>query len=199
MALPSIARRLRSRHSLCLSLTLLQRQHISNSPSSPPHFSHHLSQAFHRTLVLPSQTHRHFSTLRPFSVDILRDPLGFNDQRFKTDRSQNLDLTQFLELLKSTASLASEAEAMAFLDESGVEVKRDTVVLAIWELREEWKLAFLGFKWGEKWGCCDEEACSLMVWVLGSHRKFSTAWCLIRDLNQALMDTRRAMLIMIDR
>lgn len=88
---------------------------------------------------------------------------------------------------------------MAFLDESGVEVKRDTVVLAIWELREEWKLAFLGFKWGEKWGCCDEEACSLMVWVLGSHRKFSTAWCLIRDLNQALMDTRRAMLIMIDR
>ncbi|KAL6134217.1 hypothetical protein ACLB2K_066450 [Fragaria x ananassa] len=88
---------------------------------------------------------------------------------------------------------------MAFLDESGVEANRDMVLLAIWELRGDWKLAFLGFKWGEKRKCCDEEACSLMVWVLGSHRKFSTAWCLIRDLNQALMDTRRAMLIMIDR
>ncbi|KAH0982913.1 hypothetical protein GBA52_010090 [Prunus armeniaca] len=201
MALPSIARRLRSKHpQLFLSHTLLPS--ISNSPS-PPHSSHplpqHLSQTFHRTLLVPFQTPRHFSTLQPFSAQTLNDPLGFNAQRFKTNGPYKSGLTQFLELLKHAAHFASEAEAMAFLDKSGIEVNGDTVLLAIWELKEDWKLAFLAFKWGEKLGCCDEEACSLMVWVLGSHRKFSTAWCLIRDLHRALMDTRRAMLIMIER
>ena len=38
-----------------------------------------------------------------------------------------------------------------------------------------------------------------MVWVLGNHRKFNTAWILIRDLHRSLMSTRKAMLIMIDR
>ncbi|XP_040369561.1 pentatricopeptide repeat-containing protein At1g80880, mitochondrial isoform X2 [Rosa chinensis] len=202
MALPSIARRLRTKHPLCLSLTLLHHHHhhpITNSPYSSLSLHPRLSQPFHPTSIVPSQTPRHFSTLRPFSAEIPHHPLGFNGQRFNTDHSHNLGLTQFLELLTSTAGLASEADAVAFLDESGVEPKRDTVFQAIWELRGDWKLAFLGFKWGEKWGCCDEEACSLMVWVFGSHRKFSTAWCLIRDLNQALIDTRRAMLIMIDR
>jgi hypothetical protein len=69
----------------------------------------------------------------------------------------------------------------------------------IWELREEWRLAFLAFKWGDKGGCVDEKACELMVWVLGNHRKFNTAWILIRDLHRSLMSTRKAMLIMIDR
>ncbi|XP_050381436.1 pentatricopeptide repeat-containing protein At1g80880, mitochondrial [Argentina anserina] len=176
MALPSLARRLRTKHPLCLSITFLL-----HHPMSVNHLPH------------PFQSPRHFS------AQVLSHPIGFNGQRFNPAVTHNLGLTHFLESLRSSASLANEAEAMTFLDESGVEAKRDMVVLAIWELRADWKLAFLGFKWGEKWGCCDEEACSLMVWVLGSHRKFSTAWCLIRDLNQALMDTRRAMLIMIDR
>lgn len=87
------------------------------------------------------------------------------------------------------------------LDESGIEVNREIVCSAIWESREEWRLAFLAFKLGEKWGCTDEKACYLMIWILGDHRKFNIAWCLIRDMHthRSKMDTRRAMLIMIDR
>lgn len=88
---------------------------------------------------------------------------------------------------------------MSSLEESCVEVSPELVRSAIWVLREDWRVAFLAFKWGEKWDCCDEEAWILMVWVLGSHRKFNTAWCLIRDLHRSSMDTRRAMLVMIDR
>ncbi|CAN6570392.1 unnamed protein product [Malus baccata var. baccata] len=201
MALPAIARRLRSKHfQLFLSRTLLPSISYSPSPpcSSQP-LLRDLCQTFHRTLLVLPQTPRHFSTLQPFSAQTLNDPLGFNGQRFNTDHPRDSRFTHFLELLKRAADFASEAEAMAFLDESGIEVDGETVLLVIWELREDWKSAFLAFQWGEKWGCCNEEACSLMVWILGSHKKFSTAWCLIRDLHRALMDTRRAMLIMIDR
>lgn len=97
------------------------------------------------------------------------------------------------------AHFPSEAEAMASLDESGIRANQNLVYSVIWELREEWRLAFLAFKWGDKWGCVDEKACELMVWVLGNHRKFNTAWILIRDLHRSLMSTRKAMLIMIDR
>lgn len=88
---------------------------------------------------------------------------------------------------------------MSSLDESGIEANRDMLCSALWALREEWKLAFLAFKWGEKCGCSDEETFNFLIWVLGNHRKFNTAWCLIRDMHRSSMDTRRAMLIMIDR
>ncbi|KAL3609359.1 hypothetical protein D5086_000379 [Populus alba] len=104
-----------------------------------------------------------------------------------------------LQSLKKAAHFPSEAEAMASLDESGIRANQNLVYSVIWELREEWRLAFLAFKWGDKWGCVDEKACELMVWVLGNHRKFNTAWILIRDLHRSLMSTRKAMLIMIDR
>jgi hypothetical protein len=104
-----------------------------------------------------------------------------------------------LQSLKMAAHFPSEAEAMASLDESGIRANQNLVYSVIWELREEWRLAFLAFKWGDKWGCVDEKACELMVWVLGNHRKFNTAWILIRDLHRSSMSTRKAMLIMIDR
>ncbi|CAI9280704.1 unnamed protein product [Lactuca saligna] len=50
-----------------------------------------------------------------------------------------------------------------------------------------------------KWKCDNEKAWSLMIWVLGNHKKFNNAWCLIRDLYQSSMNTQRPMLIMIDR
>ena len=88
---------------------------------------------------------------------------------------------------------------MTSLDDSGIEVNSEMIYSAVWELREEWRLALLAFKWSEKWGCADEKSRNLLIWVLGNHRKFNTAWCLIRDMHQSKVDTRRAMLIMIDR
>lgn len=90
---------------------------------------------------------------------------------------------------------------MAFLVDSGIEADAEMVYSAIWETREEWRLALLAFKWGERCSCSDEKACNLMIWVLGNHRKFNTAWCLIRDMHmlRSKLDTGQAMLIMIDR
>ncbi|KAK8675863.1 hypothetical protein V6N13_033925 [Hibiscus sabdariffa] len=88
---------------------------------------------------------------------------------------------------------------MASLDESGIKATPGLVCSVIWTLREEWRLAFLAFKWGDKWGCSGESTYELMIWVLGNHGKFNMAWCLIRDLYRSSMDTRRAMFIMIDR
>lgn len=88
---------------------------------------------------------------------------------------------------------------MAFLDECDVKPSEGLVNLVIWGLKEEWKVAYWVFKWGEKWGCNSGKNWGLMIWVLGRHRKFNTAWCLIRDLHKAEMDTKPAMLIMTER
>ena len=88
---------------------------------------------------------------------------------------------------------------MASLDEFGIKATQGLVCLVTWMLRKEWGLAFLAFKWGEKWGSSGENTYELMVWVFENHKKFNIAWCLIRDLYRSSMDTRHAMLLMIDR
>ena len=90
-------------------------------------------------------------------------------------------------------------EAIAALGEFDVQADPNLVYSAIWVLRDDWKSSFLAFKWGEKWGSIDEEICNLMIWVLGNHKKFSTAWCLIREFHGSLLNSRQAMLVMIDR
>ncbi|PON89322.1 Pentatricopeptide repeat [Trema orientale] len=204
MAFPTLARRLQRTHLQHLSpLVLLQPRLTSASLlSQSSHFS--FSQAFHQTLSIPSrnsplQTLR-FSTLQRHPSETLGDPFEFNPERIQIhDELQDPGLLRFFKQLEQVAKLLSEAEAMASLDESGIEPSRVMVRSAIWALRKECRLAFLAFKWGDRWGCCDEEAWNLMIWVLGTHRKFNSAWCLIRDLHRSSMDTRRAMLVMIDR
>ncbi|KAM6602384.1 hypothetical protein CsatA_021993 [Cannabis sativa] len=205
MSFATIGRRLhRIQTHLQFLLPLVLLSPHSTSASLLSHSSHHcLFQAFHRTLSThqksPLQVH-HFSTLQQHSSRFLGDPFEFNPERFQIhDELQHPGLHRLLKLLEQVAPLPTEAEAMASLDESGIESSVDMVRSAIWVLRKECKLALLAFKWGDRWGCCDEEAWNLMIWVLGNHRKFNTAWCLIRDLHRSSMDTRRAMLIMIDR
>ncbi|KAF5739022.1 pentatricopeptide repeat-containing protein [Tripterygium wilfordii] len=170
---------------------------FSHAPTSlRPLYS--LSSAFHQTRRIPFETRPHFSALQWFSTRTFVDPFEITE-RIKIQacdpRAQDL-----LQLLKQVADFPSEAEAMVSLNESGIEANQDLIYSVIWVLREEWRIAFLAFKWGEKLSCVDDKACELMVWVLGNHGKFNVAWCLIRDLHRAsLGGTRRAMLIMIDR
>lgn len=194
--LPSLARRLqRTHHHLFLPLIIAS---PSSSPSSQQTFPFP-SHAFHQTSPIPSLQTHHFSTFQPISTYNLNDPFGFDNPRFQTHDPHDPGLLQFLELLREVPHCPSEAEAMAFLDDSGIEASREMVYSAIWELREEWRMALLAFRWGDKWGCSDEKTCNLMIWVLGNHRKFNTAWCLIRDMYRSKVDTRRAMLVLIDR
>ncbi|KAL5574448.1 hypothetical protein UlMin_016147 [Ulmus minor] len=194
MALHTLSRRLPKTHPKLVQLLL---RPVINSTSTS-YLSRYFSQAFHRTVALHQQN-PYFRTIRSFSAQNLHDPIDFHGERFQNYDVHNPGFVKFLDTLKQVAHLPTEAEAMASLEDSGITASPDMVRSAIWALREEWRLAFLAFKWGEKGRCSDEEAWNLMIWVLGSHRKFNTAWCLIQDLHQSSLDTRRAMLIMIDR
>ncbi|KAK6263792.1 Pentatricopeptide repeat - like 10 [Theobroma cacao] len=201
MALLSLARRLQRTHSQILFPFLLHHPAAISSPSPSPSTQQLLfpSLAFHQTLFISSRTllfTSRFSTLQSLSTQTLNYPFEFTPPAIHGPDSQEQAL---LHLLKRVAHFSSEAEAMASLDESGIKATQDLVYSVIGTLREEWRLAFLAFKWGEKCGNTGENTYELMIWVLGNHRKFNMAWCLIRDLFRSSMDTRRAMFIMIDR
>ncbi|TYH13422.1 hypothetical protein ES288_A06G138200v1 [Gossypium darwinii] len=201
MALFSLARRLQRIHSQILSPFFLQNPATVPSPFPSPLVQqlYLFSLAFHQTFFISSQTPvvtSNFSTLQSLSSQTLNYPFETTPQPNHDPGPQEPAL---LHLLKRVAHLSSETEAMASLDESGIKATLGLVCSVIWTLREEWRLAFLAFKWGEKWGSSGEKTYELMIWVLGNHRKFNTAWCLIRDLYRSSMDTRRAMFIMIDR
>ncbi|XP_014500612.1 pentatricopeptide repeat-containing protein At1g80880, mitochondrial [Vigna radiata var. radiata] len=135
------------------------------------------SEALHQTVSLHSRSQNQYHAPFDFNFN-LDDPL----------------LPEFLELLKKVAHSSSQAEG---LRSSNFQANRDLICSAIWALREEWKPALLAFKWNCHLN--DEKVCNLMVWVSATHGKFSTAWCIIRDMHHSSLSTRQAMLIMIDR
>ncbi|KAM7254203.1 hypothetical protein ACFE04_031885 [Oxalis oulophora] len=151
------------------------------------------SLTFHRTLNTHSKNPSHFTTIHSSSTQQFKsfDPL--------TQLHDSPDPT-LLSLLKGITFFDSK-KAMDVLDESGMKPTRDSVSSVIWALKDEWKVAFLAFKWGEKWGCfdTDEKVWNLIIWVLGCHCKFNIAWCLIKNLYLLKMDIKQAMIIMIDR
>jgi len=143
------------------------------------------SEAFNQAVSLHSRTRNQYHA--PFDFDF----------DFDFDFNFNLDdpsLPEFLELLKKVAHSSSQAEG---LHSSSFQANRDLICSAIWALREEWKPALLAFKWNCRYN--DEKVCNLMVWVSATHGKFSTAWCIIRDMHHSSLSTHQAMLIMIDR
>ncbi|MCD9560559.1 hypothetical protein HAX54_019258 [Datura stramonium] len=111
----------------------------------------------------------------------------------------HIDVREFVGIVQKASDFGSGDEAMLFLDECGFKPNQDLVFLVIWELRDQWKLSYFLFKWGEKCKCLHENTRCLMIWILGNHAKFSTAWSLIRDLLQMSTNIEQAVLIMIDR
>lgn len=124
-------------------------------------------------------------------------PLFYIDDTVRQLSPPDLGL---IELVKSTKPLLpSVPNALDILRKSGVQPEIDSLKSVIWNLKDEWKLALLIFKWSQE--CCgqDEKLWSLMIWVLGSSRKFNVAWSLIRDLYRLKINARCSMLVMIER
>ncbi|XP_031269899.1 pentatricopeptide repeat-containing protein At1g80880, mitochondrial [Pistacia vera] len=192
MALIILARTLRRTYHFLPFLFPSTPQSVSLFPSKQKHFPSSFSSAFHQTL----SSRCDFFTLHFSSTPTINNPFSFTPPTLHTNDPQQPLL---LESLKRVAHFDSQAQAMAALDESGVKANANLVCSVIWALKEEWRLAYLVFKWGEKWGCADDKVCELMVWVLGSNKKFNIAWCLIRDMYKSSINTKRAMLVMIDR
>ncbi|WCJ40341.1 Tetratricopeptide repeat (TPR)-like superfamily protein [Euphorbia peplus] len=194
MSILTIARSLQKRcHSqLFLSIS----HHFTSSPSMINPKSSFFSAAFHKTLSVHPQNPLHFLSFRSFSTRNINDPFELLHHRILIRDPLKSGL---LGSLKNAAFSPSEAEALLAVDDSGIQPDTNLVYSAIWELKQDWKLAFLAFKWGEKWGCIDDKSYELLVWILGNHRKFNIAWTLVRDLYRSAMNTQQAMLILIDR
>ncbi|GFP93556.1 pentatricopeptide repeat-containing protein at1g80880 mitochondrial [Phtheirospermum japonicum] len=159
----------------------------------------YFSQAFHQTRTKPIKHTPHFGSGTQAHAQTPYQIINFLEYVDEIDEDIQLGLRQILERVEKAKDFASGDEAIAFLDNSNVKPDKDFIFSVIWALREEWKLAFLVFKWGEKWDCVVENTWCLMIWLLGNHKKFSTAWTLIHELYHASKDTQQAMLIMIDR
>lgn len=164
------------------------------SRSSPHQFPLYFSQAFHQT---PCRHTPH--TSNPLQTHSQYKITDFLKNAHEIPEDVQLRLRGFLERVQHAKDIASGDEAVAFLDDSGVKPDKDFIFSAIWALREEWKLAFLVFKWGMRWDCVVDKSWCLMIWLLGNHSKFSTAWTVVHELYGASKDARQAMLIMIDR
>ncbi|KAK1363968.1 pentatricopeptide repeat-containing protein, mitochondrial [Heracleum sosnowskyi] len=199
MATANIVRRLqRTQSHLFLShvLTPIKVQNISR-------LSNFFIQAFHQTPLLHSRSFT--TTIHSGTRQVLKSLSVYEVTNFthivNEDRAcHQSDVNKLCDLMKQFIGLPSEEEeAITLLDDSGVEPNESLVYSVIWEFREDWKISSLLFKWGEKWKCNGGKNWSLIVWVLGNHKKFNIAWCVIRDMHRSSLDTRKAMLIMIDR
>ncbi|KAJ0231077.1 Pentatricopeptide repeat-containing protein [Hirschfeldia incana] len=185
----AIARKLTRTPQLCFIQRAVSRS-FSNSSAS-------FSSAFHRTSRVHSQilTHLRNSVYsNGFSTQTIHETFDINKAAVAPLEKGLIDL------VRQVSELESESDAMASLEESSFELNQDSLYSLIWALRDEWRLAFLAFKWGERRGGCDDQkACDLMIWVLGNHQKFNIAWCLIRDMFHVSRDTRKALFLMMDR
>ncbi|GAB2293676.1 hypothetical protein Dimus_027889 [Dionaea muscipula] len=161
----------------------------------------YFSQTFHQTLAvspftltyrLYSSTHRPFDFRNPCPID-------FSEFKCQSNEKEESRAARLVESARKAKDLASKRGALRLLDDSGVEANDSLVCRAMWALRDDWELAMLVFKWGERQGCSGVRALGFVVWVLGSHQKFSVAWDLIRQSYRSAADTRTAMLIMIER
>ncbi|XP_006845366.2 pentatricopeptide repeat-containing protein At1g80880, mitochondrial [Amborella trichopoda] len=90
---------------------------------------------------------------------------------------------------------------MYALDESGVTPNDSLVYSLLLEVKNEWKLAFLVFRWV---GLKPEYRHSggvynLMIWILGKHKRFDIAWALIKNMHQSSVVKAETLLIMIKR
>ncbi|CAN6853472.1 hypothetical protein Bca4012_050697 [Brassica carinata] len=195
MSCAAIARKL----TRTTQLLIVQRQYLSRAVSrSFSSSSFHLvsfSSAFHRTGLAHSQILSHvpyFVYYNRFSTKTIFEEFDINNEVAPLEKG-------LIDLVRLVSELESESDAMVSLEESTFDLNNGSLYALIWELREEWRLAFLAFKWGERRGCNDQKACDLMIWVLGNHQKFNIAWCLIRDMFHVSRDTRKAMFLMMDR
>jgi len=160
------------RWQFCLSFS--RRLHVL-AAAKPSHFvaSSSFSQAFYQTLSLPSHSQAQHV------------PFDFNFKiNFDLD---DPSLLQFIQLLKKDDD---DHDCLLSLKPN-----IDLIRSAIWVLRDDLKPALRAFNLGYN----DEKVCNLIIWVLGTHDKFHTAWSIVRDMRSSSLSTHQAMLIIIDR
>lgn len=203
MTLAIFIRRLQTTQSRIFRSLILTPSTYQNIPSSISYVNIYLIQTFYQTNSVHSRsfaTTIHSDTSRVSNTPTVYEVTNFTHIVNEDREYHHSDVLKLSNLLKKFNGLPSqEEEAIGLLDNSGVEPNESLVYSMIWEFKEEWKISILLFKWGEKWNCNGGKIWSLIIWVLGNHKKFNIAWCLIRDMHRSSLDIRKAMLIMIDR
>ncbi|XP_068653295.1 pentatricopeptide repeat-containing protein At1g80880, mitochondrial [Aristolochia californica] len=121
----------------------------------------------------------------------------YETEESETVSSDPLALRQFIELLKQTKQLSISEEAISFLKQSGMQPTEEVVYAMMWELRNEWKLAFLAFRWGGTYLSNTQRCWNFMTWILAKKKKFNIAWQLVLEMHRLNVSARKALLIMI--
>ncbi|KAK6915134.1 Pentatricopeptide repeat [Dillenia turbinata] len=158
--------------------------------------------AFHQTRLIHSEnftTKFDFSTNQHIHTQNFKSIVPFDGCEFRIHEFEHLDQVGIIEILSKARNFASEEESISFLDQSGFRPCEELVSVLIWAVRDELESALLAFKWGERRKCNGEKSLALIVWVLGSQKKFNSSWSLIRDFQGSLNTTRKAMLVLMDR
>ncbi|KAI3939226.1 hypothetical protein MKX01_002094 [Papaver californicum] len=194
------------RHLILHPFFLSSSSHFINNSNSYLSSTHPSSSASHfvkpyssssslRPSLYPNLSHYPTHTDFRFQEKQEIDDDDDDDDVYPSDKNTHL----FIKFLRRTNQFTSDEQAMDFLYKSSVKPTESLICSIIWELRNEWELGFLAFKWGHKMGCYSNstKAWVLMIWVLGKQRQFGVAWSLIRKMFRSSIDSRKALLIMI--
>lgn len=190
MSLLRIPRRLRNPKTISISYLFVRSFGYFQNPlasQAGPLASTFLG-TFRRTAVAVT-----FLVSRSFSTRIIGDPfelikIGIHEEDHRTKS-----------LVDAIETAAGSSSAMAVLDGWDVVPDEGLVHSIVWKLRQNWRLAVLGFMWGEKVNRVDDNARNLIIWILGSHMKFNSAWMMIREWQRSSVEVRMPMLLMINR
>lgn len=110
------------------------------------------------------------------------------------------DLQSFIQILSSAKSLSSSPkQALSLLNSSSaVELRKELVCKAMWEVRQDWELALFAFRWGEECVANYPWAWHFIIQVVCKKERFDLAWVLVRRMYRNGILTQRAMVIIME-
>ncbi|KAJ3698416.1 hypothetical protein LUZ61_002121 [Rhynchospora tenuis] len=118
----------------------------------------------------------------------------------KHDSTDLTDLQSFIQHLSTAKSLSSSPnQALSLLNSSsGVEISKELVCRAMWEVRKDWELALVAFRWGEECVVDYPWAWHFIIQVVCKKERFDLAWVLVRRMYRNGILTQRAVIIIME-
>ncbi|KAJ4755000.1 Pentatricopeptide repeat-containing protein [Rhynchospora pubera] len=116
------------------------------------------------------------------------------------NKPDSTDLQSFIQHLSTAKSLSSsQKQALSLLKSSwGVEVSKELVCKAMWEVRKDWELALVAFRWGEACVANYPWAWLFIIQVVCRKERFDLAWVLVRRMYRNGILTQQAMIIIME-
>lgn len=128
------------------------------------------------------------------------DVSDFEPEPVGPTKPDTSELQSFIQLLSSAKSLSSSPkQALSLLNSSSaVELSKELVCRAMWEVRQDWELALFAFRWGEECVAYYPWAWHFIIQVVCKKERFDLAWVLVRRMYRNAILTQRALVIIME-